>query len=622
MKGCPAGRTPPLACLCAGLSLVCALLFTARPLDASEQRKYALSLFHFNIQYVAGGLTGLLPEPRNPLENWMRLWELSAEEVEDRIVRESFEPVLDLFAAHPTWGASIELQGYFIEVLADRHPDVLEKLRGLVLAGQIEMVSFHYSDQLFIAYSSLDLERSQQLNREVFERYGIPLSGTVFCQEGQASPGMASFMEERGYTVLVWPTNLYKYQHGRQDYQPYYAFGPVHMVIGSGSVFYNEGEIQVVWPFLDDGETLATNDCDPYFPFCFVHDPAAVEAFEKEIESYEAQGFAISTVGRYVDDLISLGIEPSDPGPLLEGTWQPDDTDGVFRWLGGPGLFFFRQERDNHVRSLAAAAHRDLAAAETIAQTLERDGRPMSRIGDRLAAAWRLLALAQVSDATGINPFRGEVEYGIAHAAEALRIARDLIEEGKGALGHERVLIDTREGTVRSCTGPQAAPEPVESGPVSIRVDAPGRTFTQMWQRLSTSPRVVRLEIAFSRGGGDESRRIRVTFPGTSQEIRYCPALQEEAPVSYARSDFVWDHFVLPLPNGMIGLEEDRFVIKDTAAVHVGAIIYPDRGDVDFADQTQQPDEPVTWVFYIVEGSLEEAVHTANSLNIWPALYR
>jgi hypothetical protein len=605
-----------------GLCLLWVLLFAAFPLEASEQHKYALSLFHFNIQYVAGGLIGLLPEPRNPLENWMRLWDLSAEEVEDRIVRESFEPVLDLYASHPTWGASIELQGYFIEVLAERHPDVLEKLRDLVFAGQIEMVSFHYSDQLFIAYSSLDLERSQELNREVFETYGIPLSGTVFCQEGQASPGMASFMESHGYNVLVWPTNLYKYQHGQQAYQPYYAFGAAHMVIGSGSVFYNEGEIQVIWPFLDDGETLATNDCDPYFPFCFVHDPAAVERYEKEIESYEAQGFAISTVGRYVEEVISLGIEPSDPGPLLEGTWQPDDTDGVFRWLGGPGLFFFRQERDNHVRSLAAAAHRDLVAAETLAQTLEREGRPISRTRDRLTAAWRLLALAQVSDATGINPFRGEVEYGIAHAAEALRIARDLIEEGKDALGYQSVLIDTRAGSVRSCTGPPADPESVESGPVSIRVDAPGRTFTQRWQRLSTSPLVVRLEIAFSQGSGDESRRIRVTFPGTSQEIRYCPALQEETPVSYSRADFVWDHFVLPLPNGMIGLEEGRFVIKDTAAVHVGAIIYPDRGDVDFADHTQQPNEPVTWVFYIVEGSLVEAVRTANSLNIWPALYR
>ena len=134
--------------------------------QAADEHKYALALFHFNIQYVAGGLIGLLPEPRNLLELWMLLWEVSAEEVEDQIVRESLEPILDLYGSHPDWGVDIELQGYFIEVLAERHPDVLEKLKALVLAGRVELVSFHYSDQLFIAYSREDLERSQVLNRK------------------------------------------------------------------------------------------------------------------------------------------------------------------------------------------------------------------------------------------------------------------------------------------------------------------------------------------------------------------------------------------------------------------------------------------------------------------------
>ncbi len=601
-------------------------LFLAVPcrVDAFQEHKYALSLFHFNIQYVAGGLIGLLPEPRNPLEKWMLQWELSAEQVEDLIVRESFEPVLDLYAAHPTWGAAIELQGYFIEVLAERHPDVLEKLRNLVLTGQIEMVSFHYSDQLFIAYSRCDLERSQALNRKVFETYDIPLSGTVFCQEGQASPGMASFMEQQGYNVLVWPTNLYKYQHGKKPYFPYYLLGNVHMVIGSGSVSYSYdgGQIQVVWPFLDDGETLATNDCDPYFPFCFVHNPQAVTKYEQELSSYEAKGFHISTVGRYVQDLISLGIEPAELDPLLEGTWQPDDTDGVFRWLGGPGLFFFRQERDNHVRSLTAACHRELVAAETLLNTLERHGHSVDVMKDQVDAAWRLLSLAQVSDATGINPFRGEVEYGIAHAAEAIRIARNVVTAGKKLLGYKGVRIDTHAGVVTPFESKVADPVPRENGPIDVLIQAPGRTFTTSWYKVSSVPHVERLEITFSQGTGDSSRTIRVTFPGSSQEIRYCPALAEDVPVTLSRSDFVWDHFVLPLANGMIGLEENRFVIKDTAVVHVGAIMYHDRGDVEFADMTQQPQEPVTWVFYVVEGSVDEAVSFANRLNIWPTLVR
>jgi hypothetical protein len=153
-------------------------------------------------------------------------------------------------------------------------------------------------------------------------------------------------------------------------------------------------------------------------------------------------------------------------------------------------------------------------------------------------------------------------------------------------------------------------------------VDAPGRAFTETWQRVSSTPLTGRVEIVFSAGDGEQARRIGVTFPGSLEEIQYCPALQEETPVSCTRSDFLWDHYVLPLPNGMIALDDGRYVIKDTAVVHVGAFIYPDRGDVTFADETAQPGEPVTWVFYLVEGSLSEAVSAANRINIWPTLYR
>src|SRR5262245_11722034 len=107
------------------------LLLTTTPARAATSR-FALSMLHFNVQYVAGGLVGFLALP-NPATD------LNAEQVEDAIVRESFEPVLDLFLAHPTWGVDIELQGYMLDVLAARHPKVLDKLRTLAVTGQIEV---------------------------------------------------------------------------------------------------------------------------------------------------------------------------------------------------------------------------------------------------------------------------------------------------------------------------------------------------------------------------------------------------------------------------------------------------------------------------------------------------
>ena len=139
-----------------------------------------------------------------------------------------------------------------------------------------------------------------------------------------------------------------------------------------------------------------------------------------------------------------------DPPPLLDGTWQPDSTDGISRWLGGFGLWWV-DERDNDVRTLGAMAHRELVAAETIAKTNGIDAKT------ELDGAWRLLALGQVTDATGINPFRGEIEYGIAHFTEVLRIARDVIHRAKD--GSSSVTIDTEAGIpIRDVVEVGAAP--------------------------------------------------------------------------------------------------------------------------------------------------------------------
>jgi hypothetical protein len=591
-------------------------LFCRTPDARAASHRYALSVFHFNIQYVAGGLVGLFPDPVAP-------WELNNEQVEDTIVLESFEPVLDLYLAHPSWGTNLEMQAYFLEVLAERHPTVLEKLRELSSSGQAEVVSFHYSDQLFLAYPRSDLERSLDLTRQVFERYGIPLSASVFCQEGQASPAMPALMERYGYEFMVWPKNLYRYQHGTPDpVMPYYTFGSRRLVLGPESVNYDNGkeEIQVRWTFLDDGELLATGDWDPYFPPFFKYDPQAVAEYEQKLLDLEAQGFRMSTVGRYVQDLQDMDIPPADPGPLLEGTWQPDSTNGIFRWMGAAGLFG-GQEKDNYVRTLCAAAHRELEAAETLAAALPPASR--SAQAGALKEAWRLLFLAQVSDATGINPFRGEIDYGISHASEALRIAREVIEEGKRALGvSARVLINTETGKVLPGTPAGADPAPLDTDPLPVSVDAPGRRTTLTWRQTNAGPDVYRLDLDFSPVEGDGSRTIEVTFPGDPDRIVYCPSLQEEEPVSWSRGDFIWEHFILPLPNGLIGLGEKRWLIKDTGRVHVGAFVFADGPEISFRDETAVAGEPLNWRFYLMEGTREQAVSFANRLNIWPELLR
>jgi hypothetical protein len=569
----------------------------AWPAGASAQERYALGVFHYNLQYVAGGMMGFsfLPNPALDLDN---------DAVEDLIITESFSPVIDLYEKHPTWGVDIELQGYFLDVLAARHPKVLAKLRKLAKSGQLDVVSFHYSDQLFIGYPAEDWRRSQALTQATFVKHDVPLSRTVFCQEGQAGEALAVRMKELGYRNMVWPKNLWSYQRGDAPADLLYSFGEVFLVQGGKGASFQQGslDVAVTWTFLDDGELLATGDLNPYLPDVFKHRPEAVKKYEDDLLALEAQGYRIVTVDQYVDavkDRVPLTPTP----PLFDGTWQPNSTTGVLRWLGGKGIW--QGERDNEVRSLGALAHRELVAAETAAKGAGLDAR------GELDAAWRLLALGQVTDASGINPFRGEAEYGIAHCTEALRVAREVIRRAKAAAGLGSVVIDPAVGSMGPGSGTELRGESV--APLfQPSFDAGDREVTASWELLS--PGHHRLEL---RIGVGSTGKVVVTFPGALEdELVTTRALDDDAVASYRRSDFTFESFQLALPVGLVSLGQGRFLIKDQARVHLAAKIRRDSGDIEMRDETLSEGEGDTWVFHLVEGTAADALALARSVNV------
>ncbi|MFT3770567.1 MAG: hypothetical protein QM820_34505 [Minicystis sp.] len=595
------GRLGKLPRLLAATTAAAAIA-AASPARADD--RFALGMFHFNVQYVAGGMVGYYTTPNPAID-------LDAEQIEDAIVTQSFAPVLSLYAKHPTWGVDIELQGYMLDVLAARHPETLALLRTLAKSGQIEVVSFHYSDQLFIAHPREDWSRSQELTAATFARHDIPLGKSVFCQEGQAGEIMAREMKDRGYETMVWPKNLWSYQHGEFDAEPLYHFGDITLIAGAKGVNYQSGatSIQVAWTFFDDGELLATNKMNPYFPDLFMKNEKALADYEAEVSALEGQGFAITTVSKYVA-AVKDKVPIADPPPLLDGTWQPGSTDGVHRWLGGGGLWG-KDERDNDMRTLASLAHRELLAAETIAAKVGLDATAT------LADAWRLLALGEVSDATGINPFRGEAEYGIGHLTETLRIAREVIEDAKAKLGMEKAAIDPASGEVTEGEA-DAFRGKETAAPITLVIDGGDRAVTETWEEVQ--PGLVRVEIGFDNA---ESRFISVRFPGAmDDEIVTTRALDDTVPASYPRSAFTFEHFHLPLPIGMVGLGGGSFLVQDQARVHLAAQIFRDSGDVVFADETATSGETATWVFYVLEGTAEDAVTFARALNERRALSR
>jgi len=601
--------------------LVMAVILAAAPVLAQE--KFSLSMFHFNVQYVAGGLQGFPSgEDDNPT------FDLDDAQVQDRIITESFEPVLDVFLAHPAWKVTLEMQAYMVEVMMERHPGVLAKLKQLMASGQAELVSFHYSDQMFLAYPRLDLEKSHQIMDAVYQEAGITPSPVVFCQEGQFGVGMAPFAREHDRSILVLPKNLFRYQHLSEydSHPPLYELDGVDIVLGSKS--FSTPEVEVHWNFFDDGELLATGGSDPYMGLNFETIGTAVDEYEQQLADLETQGFRIATISEYVTWAKQNGLQQDPLPPVLDGTWQPPSTNSMRRWLGGSGLvdMAYACERDNLVLTTNVQTRHWLAVAETLVTEAEaQDLIEAGSLDEVLVACWRDMLLAEVTDATGINPFINEIEYGLSHAAAARECADGLIMDLAPGFGGPFLQIDTQSGQVTEVDDlPSEATIPADpffTETDGFEVNAPGRTAQIRWADLLGQENIHKVIVTASEPD-DNQRTLEVVFPMGLDGFYLTPGLVEDDAFFHPMTEFEFQEGAISLPvaNGLVGLDTDLWLIKQTSSVHIAATFLMD-GKVRFIDDTLDPGDGAGWTFWILEGSKADALELADRLNLHPVAF-
>jgi len=601
--------------------LAVALCLAALP--AGAQEKFSLSMFHFNVQYVAGGLKGFPSgEDDNPT------FDLDDAQVQDRIITESFEPVLDVFLAHPGWKVTLEMQAYMVEVMMERHPGVMTKLKQLLSNGQAELVSFHYSDQMFLAYPKLDLEKSHEIMDAVYQEAGVTPSPVVFCQEGQFGVGMAPFAQEHGRSILVLPKNLFRYQHLSEydNHPPLYELDGVDIVLGSKS--FSTSEVEVNWNFFDDGELLATGGSDPYMGLNFETIDTAVAEYEQQLTDLENQGFRIATIEEYVTWAKQNGLQQDPLPPMLDGTWQPPSTNSMRRWLGGSGLvdIGYACERDNLVLTRNVQARHWLEVAETLVTEAEaQDLIEAGSFDEALVGCWKDMLLAEVTDATGINPFINEINYGLSHASAARECADDLIMAVAPQIGGPFLQIDTRSGEVVKVDDlPSEATTPAEplfAKTDGFEVNAAGRGTEVEWTNLLGQENIHKVTINAYEPGNHE-RNLEVVFPLKLDGFYLTPGLVEDEAFFHSFSEFEFQEGAISLPvaNGLVGLDTDLWLIKQTSTVHIAATFLMD-GRVRFIDDTLDPEDGASWTFWILEGSEQDALELADRLNLHPVAY-
>lgn len=556
-------------------------------------------------------------------------YELDDAAVQDRIIVESFEPVLDLLLKHPTWKLTLEMQGYMVEVMQARHAAILAKLKQLVEGGQVELVSFHWSDQLFLAYPRLDLERSHQLLDQVMARAGLTPSEVVFCQEGQFGEGMAKFAKAHNRSILGLPKNLFRYQHQSE----YDSAPPLYKLDGADVVLIGRGldtpQVQVNWNFFDDGELMATNGLDPYLGTSFRLIQSAVDAYEDKLTDLESRGYRIATITEYVNWAKAKGLAQPTLPAVLDGTWQPRSTDSMRRWMGATGLFdiAYQCERDNSVLTGNVQARHRVLTAETLVGEAEARGLiAAGAYANQLTTCWRAALLGQVTDASGLNPFINEVRYALEHGQFAQYCAGSIIAEVAPRFGGPWLEVNNRDRTVMVTSTlprePVSERAPFFTSADGFKVTAPGREVQLTWHDVGSEGTLHRLAITASAPTTGE-RTLEVIFPMELDAYRLTPGLVDDAVKVYPIAGFSFEEgrISIPAANGLIGLKDNLWLIKQTNKVHMAATFHVGEPTVGFRDESLSPMGAVTWVFWLFEGDETAALELAGLLNLHPLVY-
>lgn len=549
-----------------------------------------LAIYHYNIQYVAG----------------------AGKRTEDAIIKESLVPLLDFYLKHPGWGADFEMQGLMVEIVAKRFPKIFKKLKTLVNRKQIDLISFHYSDQLFLAYPLQDLLWSEKLQQAIFKKSGLRRAPSVFTQEGQFGEGMLPFMLKNGMRIAVLPKNLFKFLFGDDFlFYPYYSLRGGYVVAGEGRYRTDDLSITLHWSYLDDAELLPTGRVNPYFLSSFRYKKEALERYEQKLLELEKKGYQLVTVREYVERLKALKLDPKPLPAVIDGTWQPEDTENFFQWMGRRTIY---NEKDMKTLSNNYDARADVLAAEVMVELAKQKGLKLAGLTEQLDRAYRHILLAEVSDSTGWNPFPMEITYSRKHAAKAREIARKLIHEVKKALGLKQIFIDTDQRRILTDYKP---PERRQTD-CPVKVFVKGEFKTQKISCFSSGSGRIDLQITFA----DPSGKIKgflIRFPRKLDSLLYSPGLLDDEFVSIPLKAFPFEKITLPLANGLIGLDQKLYLIKHNRRNHLGCRILRNSPYIEFEEQSTY-ESPVTLYFSVVREDAGQALHHARRINVTPIL--
>lgn len=556
------------------------LIIIFLPLAIHAKEKYAIGMFHYNFQYVAGDYR-----------------------IESRIVKESLYPALQFFDVHPQYKADFEFQGYAIETMAEEFPEVLELLKKLINRNQIELVIAHYSDQFFIAYPALDLQKSIEISDKILKKYGMKRSRIFFGQEIQYSPGLAYALKGT-HDVVVTSSDPHGYYRGAT--QPLvnvkYGDDAILGLIGAGNKHLKNLDWE--WSFLDDGEVFNTTDYNSDFYRVPEQEKKSIDHFKK----LEAEGYEFVTMSEFVDILKKDKDYTIDDYPFIpEGTWNMSVC-GPFMWMG-------RQrsgvETDGITRALSYELRGEILVAEKLIAYAKSQGKDVTSLQKWVDKAWIHLLLSEVSDSSGWSPWLVEVQYTANEVANARALLKKIFNALSGMilLDGKNMTVDTKSGEVLSPENTWVADAPEAYLPIPFYV----RAASYDARIRMVEENLYQLDITCER---PKDGVVEIAFDTSDGDLSYSAGVGEETIVKIP-TDLKHDP-ALALSNGFLYLGNGFTVIKDCSVEHIAATWRQSEKRVVFREELNDHNPGMKMRFYIFKGSQEKGHQLANRLNTWP----
>nr|WP_321486014.1 hypothetical protein [uncultured Draconibacterium sp.] len=558
--------------------LFLSLLFAS--LAGFSQEKYAIGMFHFNLQYVAGDY-----------------------KIENRIIRESLYPALQFFEKNKKYKADFEIQGYGIEVLAEEHPNVFKLFKKLVNRGQIELVIAHYSDQLFIGYPALDLQKSIEISDKILDKYGLKRSRVFFGQEIQWTPAYPSVLKGK-YDLVVTSSDPHGWYRDKIDPLVNITYGD-DQILGLIDSKKELNGLSWTHSFLDDGEVFNSLDYRSNFYRVPEQEKKNIERFRK----LEKEGYKFVTMSELAEKIKNLkGYEIPDYPFVPEGTWNMSVC-GPYMWMG-------RQrsgvETDGITRALSYDLRGKLLMYERLVEYAEKQGNNVSQLDSLIERSWRHLLLSEVSDASGWTPWLVEVQYTANEVANAKKELKEVEKRLLKILpfGDKTWKVDTKSGSVETVSSEKAqeAKESFFPIPVYVRAAVTTTSVKQINENL------YRIDINCQRPADGA---VEIVFDTPPQGLYYSSGAGEHISVEIPNN--LKNDPAMALSNGFIYLNNGYGLVKDCTVEHLAATWKVSEQKLVFRQELAETNPEMNMRFYLVKGDKTEGLNFANALNTWPS---